>query len=244
MGFTILTGSKSSLLLNFRTFSSSPKETFHPLAITTIVPSPSAPGNHKATSVAVDLSLLTFQRNGVIKYVTFCVWLHLLSIMFSRFTHIVAAVSTSFMFIAGYYSGYQYTQINYILFVQYGHLVCFHLLAFRASLIAQLVKNLCAMQETPVQFLGREGIGYPLQYSWASLVAQLVRNSPAMQGTWVQSLGWEDPLEKGKATHFSILPWRIPWTIYSPWGCKELDTSEPLSLNFTLKLKKKLQEED
>ena len=51
----------------------------------------------------------------------------------------------------------------------------------------------------------REGIGYPLQYSWASLVAQLVKNLPAMQETWVQSLGWKDPLEKGKATHSSIL---------------------------------------
>ena len=44
-----------------------------------------------------------------------------------------------------------------------------------------------------------EGIGYPLQYSWASFGAQLVKNPPAMQETWVQSLGWEDPLEKGKA---------------------------------------------
>ena len=57
-----------------------------------------------------------------------------------------------------------------------------------------------------------ERIGYPLQYSWASLVAQLVKNLPAMQETWVQSLGWEDPLEKGKATH-SILARRIPWTV-------------------------------
>ena len=55
-----------------------------------------------------------------------------------------------------------------------------------------------------------EGISYPLQYSWASLVAQLVKNLPAMRETWVQSLGWEDPLEKGKATHCSILAWRIP----------------------------------
>ena len=46
-----------------------------------------------------------------------------------------------------------------------------------------------------------EGIGYPLQYSWASLVAQLVKNLPAMQETWVLSLGWEDPLEKEMATH-------------------------------------------
>ena len=49
----------------------------------------------------------------------------------------------------------------------------------------------------------------------ASLVAQLVKNPPAMWKTWVQSLGWEDPLEKGKATHSSILVWRIPWTIQS-----------------------------
>ena len=79
-----------------------------------------------------------------------------------------------------------------------------------ASQIAQLVKNLPAMQEIPG--LGRsagEGRGYPLLYSWASLVAQLVKNLPAMQETWVLSLGWKDPLEKGKATHSSILAWRI-----------------------------------
>ena len=50
-----------------------------------------------------------------------------------------------------------------------------------------------------------EGIGYPLWHSWASLVAQLVKNPPAKWEIWVQSLGWEDSLEKGKATHFSIL---------------------------------------
>ena len=55
-----------------------------------------------------------------------------------------------------------------------------------------------------------EGIGYPLQYSWASLVAQTVKNPPTMQETWVWSLGWEDPLEEGMATHSSILVWRIP----------------------------------
>ena len=48
---------------------------------------------------------------------------------------------------------------------------------------------------------------------WASLVAQLVKNPPAMQETWVRSLGWEDLLEKGKATHSSILATRIPWTV-------------------------------
>ena len=59
-----------------------------------------------------------------------------------------------------------------------------------------------------------EGIGYPLQYSWASLVAQLVKNLPAMQEPSVRSLGWEYPLEKGKATHSSILAWRISWTVW------------------------------
>ena len=48
-----------------------------------------------------------------------------------------------------------------------------------------------------------------------SLVAPLVKNPPAMQETWVQSLGWEDPLEKGKANHSSILASRIPWTVQS-----------------------------
>ena len=55
-----------------------------------------------------------------------------------------------------------------------------------------------------------EGIGYPLQYFWASLVAQLVKNLPAVWETWAQSLSWEDSLEKEKATHSSILTWRIP----------------------------------
>ena len=50
----------------------------------------------------------------------------------------------------------------------------------------------------------------------ASLVAQLVRNPPSMWETWVRSLGWQDPLEKGTATHSSILSCRTPWTV--PWG--------------------------
>ena len=65
----------------------------------------------------------------------------------------------------------------------------------RDSLVSQLVKNLPAMQETPVQFLSQEdplekGISYPLQCSWVSPVAQLVKNLLAMWETWVQSLGW------------------------------------------------------
>ena len=62
-------------------------------------------------------------------------------------------------------------------------------------------------------------------------MAQLVKNPPAMWETRVQSLGWEDPLEKGMATHSGILAWRIPWIIDSPWRRKELDTTERLSLS-------------
>ena len=61
-------------------------------------------------------------------------------------------------------------------------------------------------------------------------MAQLVKNLPALQETWVRSLGWEDPLEKGTATHSRVLAWRIPWTVYSPWGCKESDMTKQLSL--------------
>ena len=58
---------------------------------------------------------------------------------------------------------------------------------------------------------------------WASLVAQMAKNLHERQETWVQSLGQEHPLKKEMVTHSSILAWRIPW---SPWGRKELDTTE------------------
>ena len=60
----------------------------------------------------------------------------------------------------------------------------------------------------------------------ASLVAQLLKNPLAMRETWVQSLGWEDPLDKGTATHSSILTWRIPWT--TAMGSQESDWTELL----------------
>ena len=86
------------------------------------------------------------------------------------------------------------------------------------SLVAQLVKNLPALRQTWVGSLGwedplEEEVGYPLQYSWASLAAQLVKNLPVMGETWIESLDWKDPLEKRKATHSSILAWRIPRTV-------------------------------
>ena len=64
----------------------------------------------------------------------------------------------------------------------------------------------------------------------ASLVAQLAKNLTAMWETLVQSLGWEDPLEKGKATHSSILAGEFHG-LYSPWGRKELGTTEQLALS-------------
>ena len=83
-----------------------------------------------------------------------------------------------------------------------------------------------------------ERIDQPLQHSWAFLVAQMVKNLPAMWETWVWSLGWEDPLEEGTDTHYSVLTWRIPQTeepvMLSPWGRKELDMIEQLSLTQAL----------
>ena len=65
----------------------------------------------------------------------------------------------------------------------------------------------------------------------------MVKNLPAMQETKVQSLGQEDLLEKGMATHSSILAWRIPWTEEAgglqSWGCEESDTTEPLTLSLS-----------
>ena len=112
----------------------------------------------------------------------------------------------------------------------------FHFHFLRVSLIALIVGKQSACKAGDpglIPGLGRsagEGIGYPLQYCWASLGTQLVKNLPAMLETWVWSLGWEDPLEKGKATHSSILAWRIPWTVY-PLGLKESDMTEQLSLS-------------
>ena len=86
------------------------------------------------------------------------------------------------------------------------------LISSGASLVAQLVN---AGDPSLIPGSGRstaEGIGYPLQYSWASLVAQMVKNPPAMRETWVCSLGQKDSLEKGMATVSSILAWGIPCT--------------------------------
>ena len=78
--------------------------------------------------------------------------------------------------------------------------------------------------------LGRcagEGIRLP-----TSVFLGFPRTSAGKESTcWVRFLGWKDPLEKRKATHASILAWRIPWTVYSSWGCKELDMTERLLLS-------------
>ena len=108
-------------------------------------------------------------------------------------------------------------------------------------------KSTCnAGDSSSIPGLGRspgEGKDYPLPYSWASLVAQMVKNPPPIWETWVWSLDWEDSLEEVMETHISILAWRIPmdrgaWQVtvhgyspgYSPWGHKELDTTEPPDL--------------
>ena len=72
-------------------------------------------------------------------------------------------------------------------------------------------------------------------------MAQTVKQLPAIQESWVRSLGWEDPLENGMATYFSIFAWRIPWMeepggLYSPWGPKELDMTN----TFTFSIRERL----
>ena len=75
-------------------------------------------------------------------------------------------------------------------------------------------------------------------FHWNSLVAKMVKNLPAVQETWVHLLGWEDPLEKGMATHSSILACRSPWT-EDPGGLQSLGSqtltqlSDTLSFTFT-----------
>ena len=78
--------------------------------------------------------------------------------------------------------------------------------------------------------------GYSISFKGSFLGGSDRRNLPAMWETWVLSLGCKDPLEKEMATHSNILAWRIPWTeelggLYSPWGHKELNTTERLSLS-------------
>ena len=84
----------------------------------------------------------------------------------------------------------------------------------RTSLMTQMVKTMPAFQEI------------------LTTVAQMVKCLPTVWETWVRSLDQEVPLEKEMATHSSILAWKIPWTEepvgYSPWGCKESDTTERL----------------
>ena len=86
---------------------------------------------------------------------------------------------------------------------------------YRASLVAQLVKNPPAMQKTLIHFLGwedplAERLGYPLQYSWPSLVVQMIKNTPAMWETWFNLWVVKIPWRRAWQTHSSILAWRVP----------------------------------
>ena len=82
-----------------------------------------------------------------------------------------------------------------------------------AFLIAQLIENWPVMQETLVQFLGREDLLEKGKVTHASLLGLPYGSAGKESACHVGDLGWEDPLEKGTATHSSILAWRIPWTV-------------------------------
>ena len=95
---------------------------------------------------------------------------------------------------------------------------CYLTISSSVALFSFCVQSFPALESFPMSWFfvsGSQSIGASVLASvpsmnGVSLVAQLVKNPPAMQETWVQSLGWEDPLEKGKATHYSILAWRTP----------------------------------
>ena len=115
------------------------------------------------------------------------------------------------------------------------HTHIFHSSGFPSSSVGK--ESACNSEDpSSIPGLGRssgEGIGYSLLYSWTSLVTQLVKNPPAMWETWVWSLGWEDPLRRER------LPTPVFWPgefhgLYSPWGHKESDMTERLSLSIHL----------
>ena len=85
------------------------------------------------------------------------------------------------------------------------------LISFQSKGLSRVFSNTTVQK---YQFFGTQPSLYSNSHiHWASLAAQLIKNLPAMRETWIQSLGWEDPLEKRKSTHSSILAWRIPWTV-------------------------------
>ena len=111
---------------------------------------------------------------------------------------------------------------------------------FHASLISSVGRE-CACNAEDLGLLpglrrcAGEGIGYPLQYSWALLVAHLVKNPPEMWETWILSLAWEALLEKERLLTPVFWPGEFHGLyMYSPWGLKELDMTEQLSLSYTL----------
>ena len=102
-----------------------------------------------------------------------------------------------------------------------------HTCGTRVTFLLVMLCSLWSLEET--------GLGVHWTSLWACLVAQLVKDLPAMQETWVQSLGWEDLLEEEKATHSSILVWRIPWTVWSMelqrvWHDRAMFTTSVLTL--------------
>ena len=122
-------------------------------------------------------------------------------------------------------------QINYHLSI----VLCYARWKLSQLLVPYLTHSTYSIMEdiTSTSFL--------LKYSWfggAFLVAQMVTNLPAMQETQVPFSCWEDPMEKGMATHSSILAWRTPWTeepgrLHSPWGCKESETIKWLTISLS-----------
>ena len=107
-----------------------------------------------------------------------------------------------------------YTYIYQIIFIAFLTIksALVQMINYKIILIIGLMENASAFPSL-LPFKWRKTNASSHIYPRASLVSQLVKNLPAMWETWVQSLGWEDPLEKEKSIHSSILAWGIPWTV-------------------------------
>ena len=117
------------------------------------------------------------------------------------------------------------------LVMPYNHLILCHPSspsAFNLSQNQSLFQWVCYFPQA-VKVLELQLQHHSSEYLELISMAHLLKNPLAIQETWVQSLGWEDPLEKRKTTHSSILAWRIPW-LYSPCGRKESESTEWLAL--------------
>ena len=131
----------------------------------------------------------------------------------------------------------KYWSLSISSYIEYSGLISFRIDWFDLLAVQGTLKSLLQPHNLKASFKSRFPQSKEIMHVrfLAFMCALMVKHLPTMWETGVQSLGWEDLLEEEMATHSSILTWKIPWTEEpgSPWGCKELDTTEQFSFFFT-----------